>query len=83
MTALVVGADSGLLAEELERMGEDEDVIVMDESAERLEVLEDEVADPRVWFIIGGPEVIPLPDDTVDEVVGTDASPEVVRVTRG
>jgi len=82
MTALVVGADSGLLAEELERMGEDEDVIVMDESAERLEVLEDEVADPRVWFIIGDPEVIPLPDGTVDEVVGADGSPEVARVTR-
>jgi len=82
MTALVVGADSGLLADELERMGEDEDVIVMDESAERLEVLEDQVADPRVWFMIGDAEVIPLPDDAVDEVVGTDASPEVDRVTR-
>ena len=82
MTALVVGADSGLLAVELERMGEDEDVIVLDESAERLEVLEDEVADPRVWFMIGDAEVIPLPDGAVDEVVGADSSPEVERVTR-
>jgi len=81
MTALVVGADSGLLAAELGRMGEDEDVIVLDESAERLEVLEDEVSDPRVWFMIGDAEVIPLPDGTVDEVVGADASPEVQRVT--
>jgi ubiquinone/menaquinone biosynthesis C-methylase UbiE len=82
VTALVVGADSGLLALELERMGEDEDVIVLDASAERLEVLEDEVADPRVWFMIGDAEVIPLPDGAVDEVVGADASPEVERVTR-
>ena len=82
MTALVVGADSGLLAVELERMGDDEDVIVLDESAERLEVLEDEVADPRVWFMIGDAEVIPLPDASVDEVVGVPASPEVDRVTR-
>jgi ubiquinone/menaquinone biosynthesis C-methylase UbiE len=82
MTALVVGADSGLLAGELERMGADEDVIVLDASAERLEVLEDEVADPRVWFMIGDAEVIPLPDGAVDEVVGADGSPEVERVTR-
>jgi ubiquinone/menaquinone biosynthesis C-methylase UbiE len=82
MTALVVGADSGLLAGELERMGADEDVIVLDASAERLEVLEDEVADPRVWFMIGDAEVIPLPDGAVDEVVGADTSPEVERVTR-
>ena len=82
MTALVVGADSGLLADELERMGVDEDVIVLDASAERLEVLEDEVADPRVWFMIGDAAVIPLPDGAVDEVVGADASAEVQRVTR-
>jgi ubiquinone/menaquinone biosynthesis C-methylase UbiE len=82
MTALVVGADSGLLELELERMSDDEDVIVLDASPERLEVLEDEVADPRVWFMIGDAEVIPLPDGSVDEVVGADASPEVDRVTR-
>ena len=82
MTALVVGADGELLAVELDRMGENEDVIVLDASAERLEVLEDEVADPRVWFMIGDAEVIPLPDGFVDEVVGTDASSEVDRVTR-
>jgi ubiquinone/menaquinone biosynthesis C-methylase UbiE len=82
VTALVVGADSGLLAGELERMGDDEDVIVLDASPERLETLEDEVADPRVWFMIGDVEVIPLPDAFVDEVVGTGASPEVDRVTR-
>jgi ubiquinone/menaquinone biosynthesis C-methylase UbiE len=82
MTALVVGAESGLLAVELGRMGEDEDVIVLDASPERLEVLENQVADPRVWFMIGDAEVIPLPDAIVDEVVGVDASPEVERVTR-
>ena len=82
MTALVVGAESGLLAVELERMGENEDVIVLDASAERLEVLEERVADPRVWFMIGDADVIPLPDGAVDEVVGADLSPEVQRVIR-
>jgi ubiquinone/menaquinone biosynthesis C-methylase UbiE len=82
MTALVVGADPSLLAGELERMGEDDDVIVLDESAERLELLEDAFADPRVWFMIGDAEVIPLPDASVDEVVGAPASAEVGRVSR-
>lgn len=82
MTALVVGADSGLLAAELGRMGEDDDVIVLDESAARLAELEGEVADPRVWFMIGDAQVIPLPDGTVDEVVGAGDSAEVDRVSR-
>jgi len=44
--------------------------------------MEDELADPRVWFMIGDAEIIPLPDECVDEVVGVPGSPEVDRVTR-
>jgi ubiquinone/menaquinone biosynthesis C-methylase UbiE len=82
VTALVVGADSGLVADELARMGEEDDVIVLDRSPERLEALEERVADGRVWFMIGDAEVIPLPDASVDEVVGADVSSETTRVTR-
>jgi len=78
---LVLGADPALVAGVLERLG-DADVIVLDESAGRLEHLLDALADPRVWFMIGDPEVIPLPDRAVDEVVGVSGSPEVERVTR-
>lgn len=80
-TVLVVGADSALVAGALAGLG-DEDLVVLDESAASLERLEDEVGDPRVWFMIGGAEVIPLPDASVDEVVGAPVSPEIVRVTR-
>ena len=82
MTALVVGADSGLVADELVRMGDEDDVIVLDLSPQRLEALEDQVADARVWFMIGDAEVIPLPDASVDAVLGAPESPEVDRVTR-
>jgi hypothetical protein len=78
---LVLGADPELVAGVLDRLGDD-DVIVLDESARRLEGLLDALADPRVWFMIGDPEVIPLPDRTVDEVVGESSSSEVARVTR-
>ena len=78
---LVVGADAGVVTGVLERLG-DEDVVVLDDSAERLTVLLDELADPRVWFQVGDAEVIPLPDGSADEVLGAAASPEVARVTR-
>jgi hypothetical protein len=81
MTTLVISADSGVVAGALGGLGDD-DLIVLEESAGELERLEDEIADPRVWFMIGDSEVIPLPDGSVDEVVGVPGSPEVDRVTR-
>ncbi len=77
---LVLGADGGVVTGVLGRVG-DEDVVVLDESADRLELLLEGLADPRLWFMIGDAEVIPLPDGTADEVVGA-ASPEVARVSR-
>jgi hypothetical protein len=78
---LVLGADAGVVTGVLGRVG-DEDVVVLDGSAARLDALLTGLADPRLWFMIGDVEVIPLPDGTADEVVGAAASPEVARVTR-
>ena len=81
MTTLVISDDAALVAGALDRLGDD-DLIVLEGSAGMLEQMEDEIADPRVWFMIGDAEIIPLPDGCVDHVVGTPASPEVDRVTR-
>ena len=81
MTTLVISDDAMLVAGALDRLGDD-DLIVLEGSADVLEQMEDEIADPRVWFMIGDEEIIPLPDGSVDEVVGVSASPEVDRVTR-
>jgi hypothetical protein len=81
VTTLVISTDSTLVADALGGLGDD-DLIVLEESADVLERIEEEIADPRVWFMIGDPEIIPLPDGSVDEVVGVSASPEVDRVTR-
>ena len=78
---LVVGADAGVVAGVLERAGDD-DVVVLDASAGRLYALLGELTDPRVWFMIGDAQVIPLPDGSADEVLGAPASPEVERVSR-
>jgi len=81
VTTLVISDDAALVADALEELGDD-DLIVLEGSADVLERMEDEIPDPRVWFMIGDAEVIPLPDGTADEVVGAGASPEVARVTR-
>ena len=79
MTVLVL--DGALLVETLARAG-DEDVIVVEHSAGELERLERGVADPRVFYLIGDPDVLPLPDASVDATVGEGVEPELRRVVR-
>ena len=81
MTTLAITDDATLVAGALARLGDD-DLFVLEGSSEQLEWMEHELADARVWFMIGDAEVIPLPDRSVDEVIGVPASPEVDRVTR-
>jgi ubiquinone/menaquinone biosynthesis C-methylase UbiE len=79
---LVLGAERGPVEEALERGGPDADVIVIDPSVPRLEALERSLADPRVWFLIGDGEVLPLPDASVDAVIGGGETAELERVCR-
>jgi hypothetical protein len=79
MTVLVL--DGGLLGDALARAG-DEDVYVVEHSAERLEELEREARDPRAFFLIGDPAILPLPDQSVDAALGTGVEPELRRVLR-
>jgi hypothetical protein len=80
MTLLVL--DGALLADVLGRAG-DEDVIVVDLHAARLEELERQASDPRAFYLIGEPAVLPLPDGSVDEAFGEGVEPELQRVLRG
>ena len=79
MTLLVL--DGALLVDVLARAG-DEDVIVVDLHAARLEELERETDDPRAFYLIGEPAILPLPDGSVDEAVGEGVEPELRRVMR-
>ena len=79
---LVLGAESGLVEEALSRAGPDGDVIVVDPTVGRLERLQRIARDPRVWFLIGDGDVLPLPDGSVDAVLGEDAETELARVLR-
>jgi hypothetical protein len=81
VTTLLISPDPAVAAAALGALGDD-DLIVLEGSPDVLERMEEEIADARVWFMIGDAEIIPLPDGSVDEVLGVPASPEVERVTR-
>jgi ubiquinone/menaquinone biosynthesis C-methylase UbiE len=81
---LAIGScDPAALAE---RVAPDGDVFVVDESVDVLEELRAQTRAPNVFYLVGWPEVLPLPDDSVDEVVGpppnADAERELARVLR-
>jgi len=80
MTILVLDGD--LLGQALEQLAEDELLIVVDTSADRLEELEERNPDPRITFLIGDRDVIPVPDGAVGRVLGEGSESELRRVLR-
>ena len=80
MTILVLDGD--LLPGALAQLAGDELLIVVDPSAGRLEELEERFPDPRISWLIGDGEVIPIPDASVDRVLGPGSEAELRRVLR-
>ena len=80
MTILVLDGD--LVGDALAVLGDDELMIVVDPSADRLEELEERFPDPRVTWLIGDSLVIPVPDASVDRVLGSGSDAELRRVLR-
>jgi ubiquinone/menaquinone biosynthesis C-methylase UbiE len=80
-TALVLGVAAA--RQSLGELDDFDEIVVLDPSTTELERLVDELADPRLDYLLGGLPVLPLPDDSVDLLVGADpADPEVIRVLR-
>jgi ubiquinone/menaquinone biosynthesis C-methylase UbiE len=80
VTILVLDGD--LLDDALAQLAEDELLIVIDPSAARLEELLARFPDPRITFLIGDGDVIPVPDRSVDRVLGRGSESELRRVLR-
>jgi len=83
-TILAIGRhDPDALAE---RVAPDGDVLVVDASVDMLEELRAAAHAPNVFYLLGYPDVLPLPDGSVDEVVGrpgsAEAQAELDRVLR-
>jgi hypothetical protein len=54
-------------------------VLVVADSVDVLETLRAQTRAPNVFYLVGCPEVLPLPDSSVDEIVGSPPSPEAER----
>jgi ubiquinone/menaquinone biosynthesis C-methylase UbiE len=80
MTILVLDCD--LLPTAIEELGDDELLIAVDPSGDRLEELLRRYSDPRISFLIGDGLVIPVPDHSVDKVLGEGWGAEIHRVLR-
>ena len=80
-TALVLGVEAARRS--LAELDGFDEIVVLDPSAAELERLVEELADSRLDYLLGGLPVLPLPDASVDMLIGGDAAdPEVVRVLR-
>ncbi|HEY5100375.1 MAG TPA: hypothetical protein VII54_10010 [Gaiellaceae bacterium] len=60
-----------------------DEIVILEPSVDELERLLAELADPRLDYLLGELPVLPLPDASVDRVIGAEEShPEVARVLR-
>ena len=81
MTAAILGADVARRA--LAELGDFDEIVIFEPSVDELERLVAELADPRLDYLLGGLPVLPLPDGSIDRVIGAPPDdPEVARVTR-
>ena len=60
-----------------------DEIVILEPSVDELERLLTELADPRLDYLLGELPVLPLPDASVDRVIGGDeGDPEVSRVLK-
>jgi hypothetical protein len=80
-TAAVLGAAAARAS--LGRLGGFDEIVVLEPSVDELEQLVAELADARLDYLLGELPVLPLPDASIDLLVGADAADaEVARVLR-
>jgi hypothetical protein len=60
-----------------------DEIVILEPSVDELERLLHDLSDPRLDYLLGELPVLPLPDASVDRVIGADGGhPEVARVLR-
>jgi hypothetical protein len=77
----VLGADVARAS--LDHFEDYDEIVILEPSVDELERLLAELADPRLDYLLGELPVLPLPDASVDRVIGgDDGDSEVARVLR-
>ncbi|HVH51037.1 MAG TPA: hypothetical protein VM690_02745 [Gaiellaceae bacterium] len=83
MTTVVAVLGAEAARRSLAQFDDFDEIVVLELSVAELEGLLQELADPRLDYILGELPVLPLPDGSVDLVIGGDsADAEVARVLR-
>lgn len=84
MSSVVAILGAAAARDALESFDGFDEIVVLEASVDELERLLHELADPRLDYLLGELPVLPLPDASVDRVIGGDgAHPEIARVLRG
>jgi hypothetical protein len=76
----ILGAD--VARARLDECADYDEIVVLEPSVDQLERLLEELRDPRLDYLLGELPVLPLPDGSVDRVLGGDPPdhPEIARV---
>ncbi|MDE3025922.1 MAG: hypothetical protein KGI93_10175 [Acidobacteriota bacterium] len=83
MSGVVCVLGAGAARASLDSFDGFDEIVILEPSVDELERLLAELADPRLDYLLGELPVLPLPDASVDRVIGGDgADPEVARVLR-
>jgi hypothetical protein len=83
VTGVVAVLGAAAARASLASFGDFDEVVILEPSVDELERLLHDLADPRLDYMLGALPVLPLPDASVDQVIGADAGhPEVARVLR-
>ena len=83
MSGVIAVLGAATARKSLASFGDFDEVLILEPSVDELERLLHELADPRLDYLLGELPVLPLPDRSVDCVIGAqDGDPEVARVLR-
>jgi hypothetical protein len=83
MSRVIAVLGAGAARASLDAFDGFDEIVILEPSPDALETLLADLADPRLDYLLGELPVLPLPDRSVDRVVGADAAdPEVARVLR-
>jgi hypothetical protein len=83
MSGVVAVLGAGAARESLAQFDGFDEIVILEPSVDELEQLLHDLADPRLDYLLGELPVLPLPDGSVDLVIGADdGHPEVARVLR-
>ena len=80
-TAAILGADVARTA--VAELGDFDEIVILEPSVDALELLVEELADPRLDYLLGELPVLPLPDARTDRLITCESRSAAVSPRNG